>query len=210
MHFAERPFFFDRNCAYYLGEELLLHLYAAIGEEAMGAALKDLYLSALDSRPTEEEIYDSFSRHAPAGSLGALNAAYSRLHGFTDFKDIPDDHGDSISTATELTFDEGIPGTLDYRFDRDLFKFRAREGQQYRISVTHGTLRPSSLWVYDSHGGGQGRGIRQTERTDGGVQALWTAPQRFSVNPDFHFFYAAVENYGGKTGPYTLTVTLEE
>ena len=36
IHFAERRFFFDRNCAYYLGEELLLQLYAAMGEDAVG------------------------------------------------------------------------------------------------------------------------------------------------------------------------------
>ena len=215
MHFSQRPFFFDRGCAYYQGEELLLHLYAAIGEEAMRAALKELYLSSLDGIPTEEEIYDSFSRHAPAGSSEAFDAVYSLLHGFTDFKDIPDDHGDSISTATEITFDEGMLGVLDYRFDRDLFKFRAQEGQQYQISVAHDTLQPTSLWVYDNHGNGSvrvdiERGTWRTERTDEGIQALWTAPHQFSLNPDFHFFYAAVENYGGKTGAYTFTITLVE
>ncbi len=215
IHFAERRFFFDRNCAYYLGEELLLQLYAAMGEDAVGAALKELYLSALDGVPDEEEIYTTFSKHAPASSSEAFRAIYAHLHGFPDFEDISDDHGDSISTATEITLDEGMSGMLDYRFDRDLFRFRAQEGQQYRISVDHDTLRSTSLWVYDSHGGGQTRvdverGTWRTQRTDDGIEALWTAPQRFSVNPDFHFFYAAVENYGGESGPYTLTITLVE
>ncbi len=212
MHFTERPFFFDRNCAYHLGEELLLQLYAAAGEDAVASALKDLYLSTLDGRPTEEEIYNTFSRHAPASLSEAFNAVYSLLHGFPDLKDVPDDHGDSIATATEVIFGEGIAGMPDYRFDRDLFKFLAQEGQQYRISVAHDTLRATSLWVYDYHEDGPTRGdvefgTWRTERTDGGIQALWTAPQQFSFNPDSHFFYAAVENYGGVTGPYTLTIT---
>ena len=215
MHFTDHSGFFGRNCAYSLGEELLIQLYNTIGEDAVSAALKDLYLSTVDGLVAEEEIYNTFSKHTPASSSEAFNAIYALLHGFPGFKDIPDDHGDSISTATEITSDEGVSGMLDYRFDRDLFRFRAQEGRQYRIIVEHETLRPTSLWVYDRHGNGPGhmdveRGTWHTERTDDGIQALWTAPQQFSINPDFHFFYVAVENFAGESGPYTLTVAPAE
>ena len=70
-------------CAYPMGEVFLRALFDAIGEDAMSAAVRDLYLQYRESgRPTtEEDIYRVFLNHAPADKKDVFREVYRRLHG---------------------------------------------------------------------------------------------------------------------------------
>ena len=80
------------RCAYPMGEVFLRALFDAIGEDAMSAAVRELYLQyreseyresgRLSGRPTtEEDIYRAFLNHAPADKKDAFRDVYLRLHG---------------------------------------------------------------------------------------------------------------------------------
>ena len=72
-------------CAYPMGEVFLRALFDAIGEDAMSAAVRELYLQYRESEgrvwTTEEDIYRAFLNHAPADKKDAFRDVYLRLHG---------------------------------------------------------------------------------------------------------------------------------
>ena len=70
-------------CSYSLVEYFLLDLFETLGEEATGAAIRELYLLySSEGRPvTEEEIYQAFLDHTPAGLEEEFRDVYRRLHG---------------------------------------------------------------------------------------------------------------------------------
>ena len=78
----------DNLCAESLGDLLLYDLFEAMGWDAMGRALGDIYERSsliLDERNTrfsltEETLYETFMRHAPRGSAEDVREAYERLH----------------------------------------------------------------------------------------------------------------------------------
>ena len=70
------------QCNYDLGERFLLATYAALGQEAVSAALRDLYIQSLFFVYLDEEtIYQAFLSNVPAGSEEAFKTAYRRYHG---------------------------------------------------------------------------------------------------------------------------------
>ena len=196
-------------CAYAMGENLITAVYDAIGEGAMSAAVRELYLQSRDSgRPaTEEDIYRAFLKHTPYDKVEAFLDVYQRLHGGAfafDDVDFDDDHGDEAGLATEIAVGETAEGTLDYLFDFDYFTFPAEGGQRYRVNVDHESLRTSSVTMYSRDGT-----TRLSRRADtpesstevkSGVRVLWTARRDGT-------YFVAVQNFGGKTGSYTLTIT---
>ena len=196
-------------CAYAMGENLITAVYDAIGEGAMSAAVRELYLQSRDSgRPaTEEDIYRAFLKHTPYDKVDAFLDVYQRLHGGAfafDDVDFDDDHGDEAGLATEIAVGETAEGTLDYLFDFDYFTFPAEGGQRYRVNVDHESLRTSSVTMYSRDGT-----TRLSRRADtpesstevkSGVRVLWTARRDGT-------YFVAVQNFGGKTGSYTVTIT---
>ena len=66
-------------CAYVMGEVFLGAVFDAIGEEAMSAAVRELYLEREST--TEEDIYRAFLRHAPEDRKDVFRYVYRRLHG---------------------------------------------------------------------------------------------------------------------------------
>ena len=98
---------------------------------------------------------------------------------------------------------------MDYRNDIDIFQFEAEEGKTYRVAVEHDSLRETGVWVHEGRfGNGPGRpdaasGKWRTERSPSGPNALWVAPASGR-------HYAAVENFGGHSGSYTLVITEEQ
>lgn len=220
MHYNQHEFDFPRGCVYSLGENLLLAILNVVGEDALGAALGEILISAraaaaTDDSITERVIYDIFLKHTPSNSRDEFRAVYDRLHGGPALPSIPDDHPDDIHSivitgdAHPIAIGEAVVGELDYRHDIDIFKFEAEEGKTYRVSVEHDALRESDIWVYEGRfGNGPGRagptnGKWRTERSSSGPQALWVAPASGR-------HYAAVENFGGHSGSYTLTITEEQ
>ena len=79
------------HCNYNLGSFFLFTMFETLGEEALGAAIRDLYLlSTSEDRPvTEEEIYQAFLDHTPAERMGEFQHLYRRWHGgaFLDEQD---------------------------------------------------------------------------------------------------------------------------
>ena len=196
------------RCPYRMGENLLHGLFETMGEEAMRAALRELYLLDLEQEnrlvgaPDEEErVYLTFLKHTPPDRKEAFRDLYRRLHGgqfaFPEI-DLSDDHGDEASAASEVQVGNVVEGTLDYMWDFDYFRFQAQEGQVYWINLTHETLRSSSISLYGSDGQtAQAWMLRDRDPT--GPRMLWEAQ-------DSGEYYFAVQNFGGKTGRYTFAI----
>lgn len=215
-----RHYFYFGGCEYALGETLLISLLGAIGEDALGAALGKISLLMLDSRAagvssiTEQAIYDTFLKHIPLDLQNAFQSVYDQLHGGPILPNAPDDHPDDISRVIamdieteEVALGETASGVLDYRFDTDLFSFKAEGGKTYRIAVAHDALRETSVWVYDDHRGDGPDSVDvacawRTEQSPSGPQALWVAP-------DSGRYFIGIENFGGHSGSYALTINVE-
>ena len=70
------------KCDYDLGEKFLLAMYAALGPEAVSAALSDLYTQSLFFEYLNEDIiYQAFLSSVPPGKEEAFKTAYRRYHG---------------------------------------------------------------------------------------------------------------------------------
>ena len=73
----------ETTCHYSLGAYFLLSLYETLGEEAVSAALRELYLlfqSEGSASVTEEEIYQAFLRNTPLGLEDEFLALYRQFH----------------------------------------------------------------------------------------------------------------------------------
>ena len=203
------------GCHYGMGESFLLSAYVTIGEEAMSAAMRELYLSDEEydrtgdsgqgRRTTEEAIYDAFLKHAPADRKEAFRDLYRRLHGgpyvYPD-DSFSDDHGDEAAGASTIEVGEVVEGVLDYRSDVDYFRFRVQEGQKYRINVNHETLHYASITLYAENDWlvPQIENWISRKRVPSGPEMLWMAPSSDE-------FYFVVRNIGGDSGTYTLEIT---
>ena len=71
------------GCSFGMGRHFLISLFETLGEEAMSAALRELYLRSEhdDIRLTEEDIYQAFLKHTPPGLEEEFRDLYRRLHG---------------------------------------------------------------------------------------------------------------------------------
>ena len=83
------------SCSYVLGEKFLLAMHAALGQEAVSAALRDLYTQSLFFVYLDEDtIYHAFLSNTPPGSEEAFKTAYRLYHGGpivdADLADAPD------------------------------------------------------------------------------------------------------------------------
>ena len=65
-----------------MGELFLDSLLQLLGEEAMSASLRELYLMRTEGgEPTEEDVYRIFQKHTPDGLENEFRDLYKRLHG---------------------------------------------------------------------------------------------------------------------------------
>ena len=109
------------------------------------------------------------------------------------------DAGFPEASKCQSTLSQQNHGTLDYMFDFDYFKFQAEEDQKYSITVNHESLGASSITLYDPDAVKWER-WRSRTRGSSGPRIAWIAPSSDE-------YYVAVQNFGGKTGDYTLTIT---
>ena len=192
-------------CHYPMGENFLLSVLETIGQEAMSAVLRELYLVDVRDfqRTTEKLIYDTFLKHTRPELHEQFRELYQRLHGGPyafEIMEFVDDHGDDTTAPTQIVAGQAIQGMLDYMFDFDYFQFRANQGQKYRMHVEHESLGESSITLYGPDGTTpEDRGLKSRERVATGPQILWVAP-----TSDVYYF--AVQNFGGESGTYTLTI----
>ena len=199
------------QCNYRLGEYLLLNLLKIMGKNAMSAALNELYVSSgghvpalrFSTPPSEEDIYETFLKHAP-DQQERVRELFRSLHG-GDFAfpeiDFADEEADEAEDARLIAIGEVVTGSLDYIFDFDYFQFQAEEGQTYLISVEHETLGHTSITLYAPDGVSEERD-RWKARSMGpdGPLILWEAPSSEE-------YYVSIQNFGGKTGEYAFAIT---
>ena len=195
-----------RGCVYNFGENFLVGLLRTIGREAMSSALRELHLShsELSQAVSEEDVYQAFLNHTPSQREEQFVDLYRNLHGgafaFPD-TDFSDEHSDSAEGASPVSVGGAVEGSLDYMFDFDFFWFRAEKGQTYRVHVEHETLRSSNVNLYaPDRKTLLARNWMSRSSTPYGPQIIWTAPSSGRC-------YIAVQNFGGQTGQYTLTIT---
>ena len=160
---------------------------------------------------SERAVYDVFLKRTPSDLRDEFLAIYNRLHGGPVLPNRLDDQPDDIQSvvfhggAMEIAVGETVGGELDYRYDTDIFQFEAEEGKTYHVAVAHDTLSETEVWVYHHYGNGPTRedienGKWRTGRSPSGPEALWVAP---ASKPN----YVIVENFGGHSGSYALTIT---
>lgn len=203
----------ETGCHYTMGQFFLHSMSDAIGEEAVSAALNELYTRhntrelGLLRRITEEVIYEVFLKHAPVDRRESFKETYRRIHGgryaFPD-DSFADDHADDLFLASPAAVGEVVEGTLDYRFDVDCFRFPAEEGQTYRLSVAHPGLHVAGIDLRSEEHLELPR-LRSEEwisrrKGEMGPEIVWTAPRSAD-------FFVQVRNVGNESGTYTLTIT---
>ena len=194
------------GCIYQMGENFLHRATQLAGEDSVMSALGDLHVSELGKErgSVEDRIYEVFLNHIPPELKEDFRQLYRELHGGAaafEESDLSDDHGDEAKDATEIEVREMVPGSLDYMWDFDFFRFSAQAGQKYIIAVNHESLLSSSVGLYGPDGlRGENKSWISRELRQDGPRIVWTAP----TSEDF---YAAVHNFGGKAGAYTLTIT---
>ncbi len=175
----------------------------------MSAALGEL-ISSADANASDEDrekaIYDAFVKHTPISLQEDFKNLYRTLHGgpyaYAEAA-TTDDHGDVADDATNVYVGEIVQGALDYMFDFDYFRFHAQEGRKYRFSIAHESLGASSVGLFGPDGvTGEHQDWESRALGASGPQIVWVAPESDE-------YYLAVQNFGGKTGIYTLTINQE-
>ena len=200
------------GCNYPFGEYFLIRLTELIGEDAVSAALRSLYLlihSDERSFPlTGKDIYLAFLNNTPADLTGEFRDLFRTVHGgpWVDADvDAPDDFGDDAASAAELLVGQVVEGALDHQFDIDAFAFYADEGVGYRIifeekqglDLDKEERNDFHLTLRTAEGGAQERLRSHGSRI--GVDERWTAPQSGG-------YVLAVESAAGRTGTYKLEI----
>ena len=194
-----------------MGESLLLALNELMGQGALGNALGEIQRLELAKKEglgeelgehgVEDRIYELFLEYTPFSKRAAFRTLYGKLHGgpYSDPSiDYNDEHGDDGASATEIAVGDITDGRLSYSWDFDYFRFDAVEGEVYQFSVAHKTLTPISLDMFGADGETK-LGILHRARRFARVQLIWVAPESGE-------YYFAVQNFGGRSGQYELSL----
>lgn len=223
------------QCAYALGEWFLVHLYDALGEEALGSALRAWYLDQpgllrrtgsagprlvdpADIPHRERQVFEALSRGVPEPARKEFERLYVEMHGGVGGgpdDGIPDDVGDGVGSSSVIVPGETITASLDHDFDFDYFRFSAAAGRKYELDFGHRTPT-SRLAIYSFPASYEYDGSAFYEYEGDVLRRITPAVSdlpayRIWVAPRSGDFYLAVQNFGGAPGPYTLSITpLEE
>ena len=125
------------------------------------------------------------------GNIGEYNLT------ITEFPPDQDDHGDFPETATPISLVTTTPGTFEHRFDHDLFRFSAEEGQWYNIKIEPmmTSFKPAVVLAPDGTTSLLERFVSISSIT--GAAFSWQAP-----TSGHHF----VKLRAGYKGDYSLTI----
>lgn len=140
-----------------------------------------------------------------AATAGTYYARVSELDGATGSYtlhvavDVPDDHGNSSTTATHIFVPGTAEGIIEQSADEDWFSFNAESGVSYTIATFLGTLNDSVLYLYDSNEAQ----IAFNDDFDGlASQIDWIALSS-------GVYYAVVRSFGSSyTGTYSLSINI--
>ncbi len=112
---------------------------------------------------------------------------------------VPDDHGNSAASATQVSVNVSTAGVIETVGDRDWFRFDAAGGGQYVIETSNNGLGDSLLRLLDTNGTSQ-----LAFNDDGGVgnmsKITWTAPASGS-------YFVEVSGYGQAIGGYHVQIS---
>ena len=189
-------------CTRSLGLRFLQQALELMGEERLATALRELHLLR-EHRDVaaEKAIFQILLSNTPLGRQEEFRDLYQRQHGgpYTDpGLDRSDDHGDSEDVATEVMVGQAVEGSLDYSFDFDYFKIEAEGGQQFRLELEHGTLRPDSVVIFTGTGE-RSAGVKSAMQASSGPLIQWIVPVTGT-------YYVAVLNLRGDSGRYVLRI----
>ena len=135
-------------------------------------------------------------------NFGGENGPYTLV--ITAVEDAADDHGDNLATATGISLDETVEGTVDSDFDFDYFRFEAVEGRAYLIDVTGETLETIHVRLYTSDGAAPENWYENQYRDD----SSWGDRASIEWTPlSSGEYYLAIDGAFGNVGTYTLTIT---
>lgn len=132
------------------------------------------------------------------GLLACVPSLADALGG-ADPADAPDDHADSLPTATPITVGESVGGVVGDFADSDIFTFEAEQGVFYEIDVALGSLSDSVATLYDADG-------TVLDVSDDHGDSFASRVVREATYSGTHY----IEVYGYDTGSYTLTVSVSE
>ncbi len=105
-----------------------------------------------------------------------------------------DDHGDSITTSTNIPIGTTITGTIDNDTDYDYFNFYFNAGTTYYLDIVLGTLSDWDVYFYDTDG--------NTALAYGwGDSLYWYYTPLISGT-----YYLGITGYGTSAGTYTVNV----
>ena len=108
----------------------------------------------------------------------------------THVPDVPDDHGDDETTATDIAVGETVRGVIDDTFDLDYFRFPVVEGRSYRIRITAATLQDCCVAIGHDEGG-----------------FIWDGSEITWPAQSTRDRYLVVHGGHGNTGEYVLDVS---
>ena len=199
-------------CNYIFGEHFLIRVTGLLGTDAVSSALRNLYLlinsDERDFPLTGKDFFLAFLENTPAGLVEGFRGLFRTVHGgpWADaVTDVPDDHGNDATSASELPTGQAIQGSMDHEFDVDTFAFEVEEGSGYRIIFWEGQEvdvdvdeRLDFHLTLRSADGGPRESLRYQESRVG-LEADWIAPRSGR-------HVIAVESAAGKRGMYSLEI----
>lgn len=109
---------------------------------------------------------------------------------------IPDDHGNSIDTATNIALDSKTSAEIDYTSDVDYFKFTVNQCSAYSLETEGSTDTFGCL--YDSSG------VELTNDNDGGIGSNFKITHILTSGQTYYLKVNHHEN--SKTGAYTIHI----
>ena len=114
------------QCTYYLGERFFHAVYQVLGQDAVAAALRELYFRSMHFEFLDEDaIYHAFRANTPPGRMEDFNAVYRRHHG-----------GFAIDSSPEVSLDRSALFAL----------YNAVGGEQWKEDGNWTSSAPLGAW----------------------------------------------------------------
>lgn len=146
-----------------------------------------------EGSPGYERFYTELLVCLPA--LSQVTGATSAARAGSDAPSRPDDHADSLDSATALTVGVVASGELGSDHDADYFVFEAEQGVLYEVTVGLVTLSDSVLTLYDGE-------WRQLAANDDHADSLASRLYWLAEYTGEHY----IEVWGYGLGSYTVRV----
>ena len=126
--------------------------------------------------------------------LGLKGEIGSYSFTITHVPDVPDDYGDNVSTATDISAGQVIEGVVDDDFDLDYFRLPVTAGKFYEVTIRGTALQDCCVSFY----------------SPSRMNPVWTSSGFGWRAVITGVRYLIVDGGHENTGPYTLRVTVSD